>query len=77
MSMSSGGKAPLRIEGFGKRAAVADLVDDLVELAAQRAVLGGIAGEFEGAQQRQAVADEVGHGFEELDVEAAGDDRGR
>ena len=61
-------------QGFGEGTTVADLADDFVEFAAEAAVLGGVAGEFEGAKQGQAVANEVGHGFEELDVESAGDD---
>ena len=61
-------------EGFGERSTITNLGDDGIEVLAHYQIACGIAGEFERAQQRQAIADEVGHGFEKLNVESAGDE---
>lgn len=69
-----GRKGPDACESFGEGATITDLGDNGIEVFAHDQIACGIAGEFERTQQRQSVADEVGHGFEKLHVEAAGDE---
>ena len=49
---------------------IADLVDHVVQLATQGEILCRVAGKLQRTEQWQAVADEVRHRFEELDVES-------
>jgi hypothetical protein len=69
MSMSSGGNCPLRSSARERLDAFADVAHDGFELALEVRILDGLMRELHRMHHGEAVAEQVGHRFEELDVE--------
>ena len=69
--MSRLGNSWLRSRAFDSGVPSETLPTTVVSFLRRCRLGGGGFGEFEGANQWQAVADQVGHGLEELNVEAS------